>query len=101
MAPRAQLQFLLEEVLGSDQVYFQPPDRMLIAYPCIVYKRDNANTDFADNRPYRIETRYMVTVIDRDPDSLIPGKVAELPSCSFNRFFVADNLNHDVYTLYF
>jgi len=43
----------------------------------------------------------MVTVIDRNPDSDLPGKVAELPMCTFNRFFTADNLNHDVYTIFF
>jgi len=45
--------------------------------------------------------RYKVTVIDPDPDSLIPDKVASLPSAVFNRFFAANNLNHDVYNLYF
>lgn len=101
MAPRAQLQFLLEEVLGSDQVYFQPPASILMAYPCIVYHRDTAYTTHADNHPYRYVKRYQVTVIDRDPDSEIPDKVAELPQCSHNRFFVANNLNHDVFNLYF
>ena len=42
-----------------------------------------------------------VTVIDRDPDSDIPNLVAALPTSSFNRFFVADGLNHTVYTIYF
>jgi hypothetical protein len=70
-------------------------------YPCIVYNRDEAVTKFADNSPYRYTKRYQVTIIDRDPDSDIPGKVAALPQCLFNRFFVADNLNHDVYNLYF
>lgn len=70
-------------------------------YPCIVYKRDARNTQFADNRPYRSKKRYQVTIIDQDPDSDIPEKVAALPLCSFSRFFTAGNLNHDVYTLYF
>jgi hypothetical protein len=72
-----------------------------MAYPCIVYQRDNAITDFADNIPYRYKKRYQVTVIDKNPDSDIPDKVAGLPMCTFYRFFVADNLNHDVYVLYF
>jgi hypothetical protein len=40
-------------------------------------------------------------IIDQDPDSAIPPKVAALPMCLFNRFYTADNLNHDVYNLYF
>lgn len=70
-------------------------------YPCIVYARDSADTTFADNLPHTVTQRYMVTVIDRDPDSKIHQKVALLPMSTYNRFFVADNLNHDVYTLYF
>jgi len=43
----------------------------------------------------------MVTVIDQDPDSEIPDKVAEMPMSLFNRFYTADNLNHDVYNVFF
>lgn len=70
-------------------------------YPCIVYQRDRGSTEFAGNNPYRYQQRYQVTVIDRNPDSVIPGKVAGLPSALFNRFFTADNLNHDVFILYY
>lgn len=70
-------------------------------YPCIIYKRDDVDTTFADNKPYRHTKRYLVTVIDRDPDSRIPEKVADLPLCTFDRFYVADNLNHDVFNLFF
>jgi hypothetical protein len=45
--------------------------------------------------------RYQVTIIDRDPDSGIPEVVAGLPTSTFSRHFTVDNLNHDVYTLYF
>jgi hypothetical protein len=70
-------------------------------YPAIVYERDRASTDFADDNPYRITKRYQVTVIDRNPDSVIPDKVAALPMCVLNRHYVASNLNHDVFNLYF
>jgi hypothetical protein len=70
-------------------------------YPCIVYQRYNALTTFANNLPFRRVKRYQVTVIDLDPDSPIPDEVAKLPMCVHNRFFVANNLNHDVFNLYF
>jgi hypothetical protein len=72
-----------------------------MVYPCIVYKRDFANTQFADNAPYRRHKRYAVTVIDRDPNSAVPDKIALLPMCLFERAFVAGNLNHDVFNVYF
>lgn len=70
-------------------------------YPCVVYQRYIAKTEFADNIPYRYNQRYQVTVIDPDPDSVIPDKIAALPMCIKNRFFVANNLNHDVFNLYY
>lgn len=97
--PRIELQEILETI--TPKVYFQPPNGLKIEYPCIVYKRDSANTIFADNLPHRTDKRYMITVIDRNPDSAIPDLVASLPLCAFNRFYAADNLNHDVYNLYF
>lgn len=99
MAPRLDLHQLLETF--TPNVYFQPPVNVQLEYPCIIYKRDYANTSFADNGPYNHEKRYMITVIDRDPDSDIPDKVAAMPKSLFNRFYTADDLNHDVYNVYF
>jgi hypothetical protein len=101
MAPRLELQAKLETLLGKRDVYFQPPPSIQLSYPCIIYQRDDRRTEFADNNPYNHAIRYLVTVIDRNPDSDIPDKVAALPKCSFVRFFVADNLNHDVFSLFF
>lgn len=101
MARRLELQALLEALIGTDQVYFQPPASKQMEYPCIVYERDRTNTIFADNTPYRHRQRYQVTVIDRNPDSVIPEKVADLPLSQTSRHFTADGLHHDVFTLYF
>jgi hypothetical protein len=101
MGQRLDLQTLLETLLGSEDVYFQPPASVLMVYPCIVYERYIAKTEFADDLPYTYDECYQVTVIDRDPDSLVPKKIAALPKCRKNRFFVANNLNHDVFNLYY
>lgn len=96
---RLLLQSRLEGI--TDHVYFQKPPNVGMQYPCILYKRDDVDEKFADNEPYRRTKRYQVTVIDPDPDSLIPDVVAKLPLCSFDRFYTADNLNHDVFNLFF
>lgn len=102
MAQRLELQALLTELLGlPGQVYFQPPPNLALKYPCIIYQRDSVDTQHADNRPYKHLTRYQVTVIDPDPDSQIHRKVGLLPRSSYDRFFAADGLNHDVYNLFF
>jgi len=101
MGQRVDFQVILEELLGSGAVFFQPPTNFKMVYPCIVYRRDDVRPEHANNKLYQSTTRYQVTVIDRNPDSVIPDKVAQLPMTNFDRFFTADNLNHDVFNVYF
>lgn len=101
MGTRLEFQAVLEALLGSGDVYFQPPPNTSMALQAIVYNRWNMATDFADNVPYRQVTRYRVTVIDPDPDSLIPKKVGALPMSTMVRHLVVQNLNHDIFDVYF
>jgi hypothetical protein len=70
-------------------------------YPAIVYNRGRAETIFADNSPYRLTKNYEVILISRNPDEPIFDALAAMPMCTHERFYVADNLNHDVFDLYF
>lgn len=101
MAPRLELQALLVSILGSDNVYFQPPPSVQMNYPCIVYNRDKMRTEFADDKPYSIVRAYQVTFIAQNPDSSVVESLAKLRMCIHERFFTADNLNHDVFRLFF
>lgn len=101
MAQRQQLQTLLEELLGSRNVYFQQPPSTGMVYPCIIYKLDYIDTDYAGNRPYSHKKRYLITSIDRNPDSETPSKIAELPTAKFSSRFVAEGLNHTAINIYF
>jgi len=97
--PRLDLQEILVGI--TPNVYFQPPANTQLEFPCIVYSRSAIRTEFADNSPYARKKRYQVTVIDENPDSTIPDDVGALPMCSFERFFTADKVNHDVFSLFF
>ena len=55
----------------------------------------------ADNAPYRLLDRYQVTAIYKNPDSDLPHRLAMLPMCAHDRHFTADNLNHDIFNLYY
>jgi hypothetical protein len=101
MGMRLDFQTLLEDLQDGVSVYFQPPPNVTMTYPAIVYNRDFQNVDYADNSPYYKRIRYQVTVIDRDPDSAIPDKVADLPLTKYVRHFTTENLNHDIYDVYF
>lgn len=101
MAPRLELHTILVGILGSENVYFQPPPTVKMEYPCIVYQPDFLLSDWADDVPYVRSKRYLVTVIDRNPDSDIPDKIQALERCVYDRFYTAANLNHNVFKLFF
>lgn len=101
MGQRLQLQTLLESILGSRNVYFQPPESVRMSYPAIVYNRDYELAKHADNSPYHRRKRYMVTYIDANPDSAVPDKLTSLSMSTFVRHFTANQLNHDIINLYF
>ena len=99
MATRLELHELLCGKLGSRNVYFQPPASVNMKYPAIVYSRHSIDNTFADNSVYRQTRSYKITIIDKNPDSKIVDSVSTIPNIRYNTHFVADNLNHDVFTL--
>lgn len=101
MDRRPNLHTQLVNLLGSRNVYFQPPPSVQMRYPAIIYNRSNIDTKYANNAVYLNDVAYQITVIDSDPDSEIVMKVANLPKCRFDRHYVSDNLNHDVFTIYY
>ena len=101
MRSRLELHEELKKILGSSNLYFQPPETSKMIYPCIVYELSRIRTMHANDKSYLHTKRYTVTVIDPDPDSTIHEKLLEFPYSSFDRFYTYDNLNHWVYTLYF
>lgn len=101
MSTRLELHEILCNILGSRQVYFQPPESVKMKYPAIVYSRSDIMSEYADDKPYISSTMYQIIVIDPDPDSGIVDRVKELPLCSYDRHYKADNLNHDSFNIYF
>lgn len=101
MGSRAELQTLLEGILDSRNVYFQPPSNIHMKYPAIVYSRSRIANTHANDDVYKQSLSYEVTVIDSNPDSEIVTKVSQLPMCRHDRHFKSDNLNHDVFTIHY
>jgi hypothetical protein len=108
-ARRTELQLVLEGYFEDDDrvsdpskhVSFQPDEESKLKYPHIVYSRDPAYKLHADNSTYRRKDKYVVTYIDREPDSLVFDALEERPQCSHKASFVEDGLNHSVFDLYY
>jgi hypothetical protein len=106
MGSRFQLHDLFKSIIGPNaegkyNVYFQPPSTITMRYPCIKYSIDDMDTIYADDMPYAQMIRYQVTIIDSNPDSLLPGRVSTLPLCKFDRAYASNNLNHTIFNLYY
>lgn len=101
MANRLDLQSILEELLGSRNVYYQPPESIKMEYDAIRYSKKNITSTYANNGKYSMTDCYELIVIARRPDHPVVKQLLALPYCSYDRHYVSDNLNHDVLTIYF
>ncbi len=91
---RLELHEILCDALGSRNVYYQPPATIRMKYPCIVYEPQAYTIWHADDNPYVIHDRYRVIVIDQNPDSILPRKIAQLQGVRAAQPYTADNLHH-------
>ena len=101
MDRRLELKQILTNILGSPNVYFQPPESLKIKYPCIIYSRSSLDTKYANNLPYLHTSRYDMQLISRNQETEIVKALAALPMCSYDRFYTVDGLNHNSFTIYY
>lgn len=100
---RLDLQAELESVLGSRNVYYQPPTSKMISYDAIVYSKGNGYQRFADNKTYNYTHSYALTVIYKHPDSDITDRLVEHFQMIYveRTGIVIDGLYHDYLKLYY
>lgn len=91
------------EILGSRNVYYQPPENFRMHYPCIVYSPNPTRDRYADNIRYLVRFSYSVQIIAHDPEfELFDTFPDNFTHCTESgQRFAADNLNHANYTLYY
>ena len=98
---RLTLQNTLETLLGSRNVYYQPPENVEMNYPAIVYSKSNLKPIFANNVVYLTKTSYEIVVIDKRPDNPVIEELTKLQYCRYTRHYIAEGLHHDVLNLYY
>lgn len=101
MASRLELQSKLEELNGNKNVYFQPPESIKLKYRAIRYSPKTIKSTLANNGKYSNRKCYELVVMGLTPNDETVDKLLELPYCSYDRHYTADNLYHDVLTLYY
>ena len=97
-----ELREVLQATEGYVNLYFQPPQSVQMKYNCIRYKRTSMNVKKANDRTYIGRDQYEIMAISRDPNSDLPRAIQEkFLYCEPGRFFVADNLYHFPFTIYY
>lgn len=98
---RLEIQDRLEAILGSTNVYYQPPASVRLEYPAIIYSVNDYDQNWADDYLYKKDRSYLVTLIHYDPDNdVIERLLWAFPKLRFDRTYTSDNLYHYVYVLY-
>ena len=95
-----ELQAEFEELLGSRNVYYNPPESVKMNYDAIVFNRNSIDNKFANDSVYIQSHFYTVTTITYDPDADIIDKISKLPGCSFETSYIAGNLYHNRFKLH-
>lgn len=95
MASRLQLHEELCKILGSRNVYFNPPESVKMKYPAIVYSFKDYGNISADDEVYLQWPEYSVILIDVTPDSTIAKTISTKRGFRLNRPpYPADGLHH-------
>ena len=100
----AELRELLQILLGyeTEHLYFQPTEAVQMKYDAIVYRRESFGVRWADDESHFIRDRYEVIAITRDPDSDLPREIQKrFKFCRPHRQYMADNLYHFPFTIYY
>lgn len=102
MNKRLQLHEQLKQLVGTDNVYFQPPASVQISYPCVIYNIGNGDAKFADGMVYNYINSYDLIFIYKKPNvEIIEQVLTTLSMCRMTRAYVADNLNHYAFSVYY
>lgn len=93
---RIELHNTLKQLLGADNVYYQPPENLKIKYPAIIYTKKDIEKYNANDRPYFMSVDYTITVISSMPDNPVINKILNLEGSEYERYYYINSLNHDV-----
>lgn len=102
MASRLELHEIFCALLGTRNVYYDPPESVKMQYDAIRYNLVDKDIKHADNKAYLVNNQYDGVIITRDPDTTLPDvflKTFEM--CSFGRSYTKDNLHHYPFTIYY
>lgn len=100
---RLKLHQTLCDILGSKNVYYDPPENVKMQYDCIVYSLSQVEQAYANNFTYARTPGYLLTIITRTPEAqtrIVDALMKTCPYVGWDRAYVVDHLHHAVVSIY-
>lgn len=91
---------LLRKAVHHNRVYFQPPENLKIGYPAVIFHLSKIKVDRADDAPYKGAREYSVTLITKEPEPEVLDEILKIPYTTLDTTYIADGMNHFVFTTY-
>lgn len=98
---RLELHQKLVSLLGSTNVYHQPPENLALRFPAIIYERVDYDVIHADDIPYHVTREWQITVVSQEPSNPVVDALMEWPTAAFKTSYVVDRMRHDVVNIYY
>lgn len=101
---RIQLHEKLCSILGSRNVYYDPPENVKMQYDCIVYSLSQVSQVYANNFTYALAPGCLITIITRTPEAqtrIVDKLMKTFPYAGWDRAYMTDHLHHAVVSIYF
>ena len=91
---------LLKTAVDHNCVYFQPPENLKIGYPAVIVHLSKIKVDHANDMPYKGAREYSVTLITKEPEPEVLDEILKIPYTTLDTTYIADGMNHFVFTTY-
>lgn len=101
MGDRTTLHTKMQEVYPEYRLYFRPPTKLILEYPCIVYEPRTFDVTHSNNTPYNIGTIFNVTMmrpLPGDPEEA--EGMLSIQGSEHTTSFVRNDIVHDVFTIH-
>ena len=88
--------------IGVENVYIDPPENLIMKYPCARVRLNSGRIRFADNRAHIFTPSWEIIHIGYEPDDEMVLKIVNaFQRITYQRHYTADNLHHNSFTLYY
>lgn len=89
----------IQSIFPTLKLYFRPPSKLLLEYPCVVYDVIEMPTTRANNGLYSVGTTFSVTLMSKIPGIKGIHDMLQVPHARHTRSFVSSDIVHDIFTI--